>query len=379
MLALLTGSCAAPTRSPEPSATAKSPEPSATAGSPEPSTAAPTAATVLPPAAHVFVINLENKGFDEVWGAGSDAPYLSKTLRGDGVLLEQYYGTAHHSLPNYLAQISGQGPNPRTQGDCRVYSPFEETGTAPPGQAVGAGCVYPADVPTLPGQLTASGRTWKGYLEDMGAPCRHPQTGTVDDTQGARVGDQYAARHNPFVYFASITGSPDCARRDVDLTALPADLAAAASTPNLAFITPNLCHDGHDSPCVDASHGGLAGADAWLRKWVPLITAAPAFRADGVLVITFDESDSPSSDSSACCGEGPGPNAKQPGIAGPGGGRVGALVISPFVKGGTSSSTPYNHYSLLASIEDLFALPHLGYAATPGLNRFGSDIYSAGS
>jgi len=332
----------------------------------------------LPAAGHVFVINLENKGYDQTWGPGSAAPYLSTALRSKGVLLNQYFGTAHNSLPNYLGQISGQGPNPQTQADCQTYSPFVGAQTVPPGQAVGQGCVYPASVPTLAGQLTSSGRSWKGYMEDMGAPCRHPAPGAIDGTQKAKVGDQYAARHNPFVYFAGITGSADCAQRDVDLSRLPTDLASASSTPTLSYITPNLCHDGHDTPCVDGQPGGLASADTWLKQWVPLITSSPAFREDGVLVITFDESDSPTSDASACCGEGPGPNSPLPGITGLGGGRVGALVLSPFVKGGTWSTTPYNHYSLLASIEDLFGLPYLGYAASPGLNRFGLDVYNAG-
>lgn len=333
----------------------------------------------LPAAGHVFVINLENKGYDETWGPDSPAPYLSKTLRSKGVLLNQYFGTAHNSLPNYIGQISGQGPNPQTQGDCQTYSPFVGTQTVSPGQAVGDGCVYPASVPTVAGQLTSSGRSWKGYMEDMGTPCRHPALGAVDDTQRAKVGDQYAARHNPFVYFAGITGSADCGKRVVDQSKLPADLSSVASTPSLSYITPNLCHDGHDAPCVDGQPGGLVSADAWLKKWVPAITNSPAFRKDGVLVITFDESDSPASDASACCGEGPGPNSPLPGITGLGGGRVGALVLSPFVKGGTFSTTPYNHYSLLASIEDLFALPYLGYAASKGLNRFGLDVYNAGS
>jgi phosphatidylinositol-3-phosphatase len=331
----------------------------------------------LPAAGHVFVINLENKGYDQTWGPGSTAPYLSTTLRSKGVLLNQYFGTAHNSLPNYIGQISGQGPNPQTQGDCQTYSPFVGAQTVAPGQAVGQGCVYPASVPNLASQLTSSGRTWKGYMEDMGAPCRHPALGAVDDTQTAKVGDQYAARHNPFVYFASITASADCSTRDVDLSRLPTDLASASNTPTLSYITPNLCHDGHDTPCVDGQPGGLASADTWLRQWVPRITSSPAFLKDGVLVITFDESDSPESDASACCGEGPGPNSPLPGIAGNGGGRVGALVLSRFVKGGTWSTTPYNHYSLLASIEDLFGLPYLGYAASPGLNRFGLDVYNA--
>lgn len=332
----------------------------------------------LPGAQHVFVINLENKGYDTTWGPGSAAPYLSTTLRSQGVLLNQYFGTAHNSQPNYVAQISGQGPNPQMQADCQAYSPFVKTGPAAPGQAVGDGCVFPADVPTVAGQLTAAGKTWKSYMEDMGTSCRHPALGAPDDTQKAKVGDQYAARHNPFVYFAGITGSPDCAKNDVDLAALKTDLATVATTPNLSMITPNLCHDGHDSPCVDGQPGGLTSADAWLKQYVPLITSSPAFRQDGVLVITFDESDSPQSDATACCGEGPGPNSPFPGIVGQGGGRVGALVISSFTKGGTWSTTPYNHYSLLASIEDTFGLPYLGYAGTPGLNRFGLDVYNAG-
>jgi hypothetical protein len=330
-----------------------------------------------PPVGHVFVINLENKGYDETWGPASAAPYLSQTLRAQGVLLSQYYGIGHNSLDNYIAQISGQGPNAETQGDCQTYSPFVRTGTAAPGQAIGQGCVYPSSVPTLAGQLTAAGRTWKGYMEDMGTPCRHPALGTVDDTQKAKAGDQYAARHNPFVYFTSITGSPDCTHNVVDLSALTTDLQAGRTTPNLAYITPNLCHDGHDSPCVDGEPGGLVSADTWLRQWVPRITASPAFQKDGMLLITFDESDGPQSDASACCGEGPGPNTPLPGITGPGGGRVGALVLSPqFVAPGTWSDTPYNHYSLLASIEDLFTLPHLGYADAPGLPRFGLDVYN---
>ena len=83
----------------------------------------------LPPVGHVFVINIENKGYDTTWGPDSPAPYLSQTLRAKGVLLNTYYGTAHNSQPNYVAQLSGQGPNPQMQGDCQVYSSFLGLGT----------------------------------------------------------------------------------------------------------------------------------------------------------------------------------------------------------------------------------------------------------
>jgi hypothetical protein len=343
------------------------------------STASTTARPAYVPAIkHVFVINIENKGYDATWGPTSAAPYLSQTLRAKGVLLNSYYGSAHNSQPNYVAQISGQGPNPQMQGDCQVYSQFVQAGTVAPDQAVGSGCVFPATVPSLPTQLTGAGFSWRGYMEDMGTPCRHPDLNTQDTTQQAHVGDQYAVRHNPFMYFSAITSSPTCAQHVVDLSALSTDLASATTTPNLSYITPNLCDDGHDAPCVDGRPGGLASADAWLKVWVPKILNSPAFKTDGMLVITADEADSPQSDASACCGEGPAPNTPLPGIVGLGGGRVGALMISRWTSGGTWSTTPYNHYSLLASLEEIFALPYLGYAQTPGLNRFGLDIYNSG-
>ena len=219
---------------------------------------------------------------------------------------------------------------------------------------------------TVAGQLTSAGKTWKGYMEDMSSPCLHPEPGAKDSHQGAKMGDQYATRHNPFVYFKSITSTPDCQANDVNFSQLAGDLASVQTTPNLSYITPNLCNDGHDSPCVDGRPGGLVSADAWLKQQVPMIMDSPAFKQDGMLVITFDEAE----------GNATGPSSGIPG--GTAGGRIGALVLSPQVKGGTSSDTLYNHFSLLASIEDIFSLPYLGYAGASGLNRFGSDVFNAG-
>ncbi|MFE5835303.1 alkaline phosphatase family protein [Arthrobacter sp. NPDC056493] len=340
---------------------------------PPASIAAPAAAAAVPDATavtraarpgHVFVINLENRGYGTVWGPASKAPYLSRFLRARGVLLSQYYATAHHSLPNYLAQISGQPPNAVTRAGCGTYARFRPAGPPYRGVFRGAGCLYPRSVPTVAGQLTAARKGWKGYMEDMRIPCRHPRPGGKDGSQGARRGDQYATRHNPFVYFEAITASPDCRRRVVDFRALAVDLRSAATTPSLSYITPNLCNDGHDSPCVDRRPGGLATADAWLRRLVPAILRSPAFRHDGVLVITFDEAE----------GRSAGPPGRPGGTAG---GRVGALVLSPFVRGGTTSNRFYNHYSLLASIEDIFRVPRLGVARGAGVNSFGPDVFNA--
>jgi hypothetical protein len=327
-----------------------------------------TAHAAANPPRHVFVIVLENENAATTFGPASPAPYLAHTLTAQGAFVPNYYGIGHNSLDNYLAMISGQAPTTQTQADCPLFADVLPGLPAPDGQVVGQGCVYPASVKTVADQLEARGLTWKGYLEDMGddpardggTTCAHPALGTPDGTQQASATDQYATRHNPFVYFHSIIDRPACAQRDVPLSRLTGDLASAATTPNLSFIVPDLCHDGHDATCADGGPGGLPAADAFLREWVPRITGSPAYRQDGALAIVFDEAEN---DDSACCGELPGPNTPLPGIEGPGGGRTGAVVLSPAIPPGSTTTRAYNHYSLLAAIEDAFALPRLGYAA----------------
>jgi hypothetical protein len=272
--------------------------------------------------------------------------------------------------------VSGQAANPDTQSDCQVYTDVLPGAQGTSGQAIGQGCVYPGWVTTIADRLHAKGLTWKGYMEDMGTNCRHPAFGQRDDTQTARVGDQYAARHNPFVYFHSLLDSGACASNDVPLGQLTTDLSSAATTPSYSFITPNLCHDGHDAPCVDGEPGGLQSADAFLQNWIPQIEASPAYAEGSLIVVTFDEAES--ADASACCGEQPGPNTTNPGglTPGPGGGRTGAVLIGQHIQPGSVNSTAYNHYALLRSTENVFGLSHLGYAGQSGLKAFGRDVYT---
>jgi hypothetical protein len=356
---------------------------------------------------HVFLIVLENEGFEQTFGPDSPAPYLARALTRQGVLLSHYFGVSHNSLGNYLAMLSGQATTPETRDDCEMFADFVSTGTTADGQAIGRGCVYPASVRTLADQLSAKHLRWRAYLEDMGndparesATCGHPPLNGKDPTQRAEkpsasvvLGDQYAARHNPFVYFHSIIDSPRCKSDVVNLTRLARDLATEQRTPNFVFIAPNLCNDGHDAPCVDGQPGGLTSADRFLQEWVPRILASPAYQRDGLLVITFDEGDAIETVAAngtqlvtypgkTCCNEQPGPNlaAFPQTSSGPGyrvvyqdfgGERIGAVLLSPFLTPGTESSTPFNHYSLLRSLEDIFATgEYLGYAGQSGLVGF---------
>jgi hypothetical protein len=341
---------------------------------------APAAPPAPPPIGHVWVIVLENENFSATYGPDTKAAYLAHTLTAEGAFVPNYYGIGHASLDNYIAMISGQGPNPVTQADCQLYQDVVPGTIGADGQAAGLGCVYPAAVPTIANQLTAKGLSWRGYMEDIGnsttepTTCRHPNLNSQDDTQSAHKGDQYAARHDPFVYFHSIIDSVTCNTNVVALDRLPEDLRSAATTPTYSLITPNLCHDGHDSPCVDGQPGGLVSANQFLQTWVPQIVSSPAYGQDGLLAIIMDEA---GNDSSGCCGEKaantPSPGGQSPG---PGGGKVGAVLLSPYIRPGTVTQTSYNHYSLLRSFEDLFGLAHLGYAAADGLTPLGADVFT---
>jgi phosphatidylinositol-3-phosphatase len=334
---------------------------------------------------HVFIIVLENEGFETTFGKNSPAQYLSRELVPQGLLLTQYYAIGHFSLDNYIAMISGQGPNSYTQNDCFTYYDFKSLikGLGSDGQALGAGCVYPDSVLTIANQLEAKGLTWKAYMEDMQTNCEHPVLGQPDTHIKASKESQYATRHNPFVYFHSIIDHSTCTEHVVPLTRFDDDSGTIARTPNLAFITPNLCDDGHDRASALCRGGHLISADRFLRLFVGKILNSPAYRQDGMLIITFDEADielkggkvvPAQTDSSSCCDEPSGPNTVSPGRTGPGGGRTGALIISRFVKRGRNDHS-YNHYALLRSLEDIFGLDHLGFAAQPGLKSFGHDVY----
>jgi hypothetical protein len=354
-----------------------------------------------PPVRHVFVIMLENEDYASTFGDPAADPYLASTLPKQGALLEDYYGTGHESNDNYISIVSGQPPNVQNQADCQIFDNFIGVGALPGGVEAGTGCVYPASVANIGTQLTANRLNWKAYEEDMGndpnretAACGHAALNSRDQTQDAETGDGYATRHDPFVYFHSVIDNQTyCDNHVVALgttagtmpaaamrgeTGLATDLKKASTTPALSFITPNLCDDGHDYPCTNQPSGpsALADIDSFLSEWVPKITSSPAFRQNGLLEITFDESAGAQSDSTACCGETPGPGSPLPGITGPGGGRIGAVLLSPYIKPGTKTTTPYNHYSSLASWESLLGLPRLADAATAS-STFGSDVFTA--
>ncbi|MGZ4205029.1 MAG: alkaline phosphatase family protein [Actinomycetota bacterium] len=308
----------------------------------------------VPSFRHVVVLVLENENASKTWGASSVAHYLN-SLVPQGVFVPNYYGIGHASLDNYIAMVSGQWDQPLTGSDCQTVSLWV--------------CVQPQSVwengRNLADQMEEKHVTWKGYMDGMPSPCFHgpysPSSLAPDPYQGdtqTPPANDYADRHNPFIYFDDIIGNDARCRAHIrPYTELASDIAHDR-VPAFSFITPDTCHDGHDAPCSNGASGGLISADAWLSQNVPALLAY-LWRHDGLLVITTDENGFNDTELPPGCCSG-GPLGLLPGF----GGRVGLLALSPKIHGGRTVTTSYDHMSLLRTVEDAFGIgEHLNDAA----------------
>jgi phosphatidylinositol-3-phosphatase len=271
----------------------------------------------------VFTIVLENHDYAEIIGS-TNAPYINSLIaaNGPGVLATNYKDSGTHpSLPNYLYMISG---DPQYIGGVDLGAK-----TFP----------FPVDKPNLGTQLETANIKWRSYQESMGTPCK-----LTDGASGT-----YAMKHDPFLYFKDQQNGANnlCANTNVDYSTFATDLAT--NTYRYMFITPNLTSDGHD-PATDPALG-LQHSDTWLSNEVPKILASDAYKAGGVLFITWDEA------------EGRGTDDKD---------QVPMIILSPKLKQpGARSATAYTHGSYLATVEDLLKLPRLATVTnTPAMLEF---------
>jgi phospholipase C len=223
---------------------------------------------------------MENRSYAQAIAGGYTAKLASQYS-----VATDYHGVSHPSLPNYLALTSGS-----------------TWGIADDGW-------HPLPAGGLGAQLTSAGISWRAYMEGMAGSC-------------TKTAYPYALKHDPFPYYGSA-----CPDQVVPFSQFDHDLSG--TIPNFVWITPDLCHDGHDC--------STAVADQWLSQVVPKITATTAWQNGGVLLITWDEGEDSANH-----------------------------VLTLVIHRGTivhSSSHPYDHYSTLASIEDRFGLARLGQAA----------------
>ena len=175
----------------------------------------------------------------------------------------------------------------------------------------------------------------------------------------------YAQKHDPFMYFPSIRNNPERLAKIVPFTQFDQDLDSG-NIPNFVWISPDQCNDMHGVstqnaqflgnpncafPASGLDHSIIKLGDNYLRNTVNEITESRVWRTQkSALVIMWDENDY--SSANGCCHSPTGVN----GIV-LGGSNAPAMVLTSrgsehFV----DSTTPYNHYSLLATIEQLWGL-----------------------
>jgi len=352
---------AAPSAGAAPSGPLPAPAPVASEPAPAPEPEAPVVPTPEPeeaepgPIQHVFLISLASPGYEAAFGSTSQMPYLSGTLRSQGVLLTNYSLLDAAALPNGIAAVSGQAPTAATRENCPTYTELIS----------GNGCIYPVETLTLADQFVGARLRWHGYFEGMtdaaGKPenCVHPEP----EAANTPTASGYAAQLNPFVFFHSLLDLGDCDENDVPLDKLAGDLKKVEKTANFSYVSPNLCNAGFRGTCPEGAPDGAAAADAFLAKVVPEILASPAYKQDGLLIVSFGAADpAPPTDPAAAPAD---PR------------KVGGLLLSPLLTPGGTDGAAYDPNSLLRSIEDLFALDPLGKAAGAKVKSFSGAFLTA--
>jgi phospholipase C len=211
---------------------------------------------------HVFVIMMENTGYDSLVG-NPNAPWINSAIAKYGVATS-YFGVSHPSQPNYIAATSGSTNGVADDNDTTI------------------------NVPNIVDQLESHGKTWTAYMQSYalcnGNPLAHA------------CGDQlYERKHNPFISYADVQSNPSRVARIVDFTQFATDLADNTVS-DYSWISPDQCNDMHGrSTPGDCNFSNIAGliqtGDTFLANTVAAIQSSRAWNGNSVILITWDESD----------------------------------------------------------------------------------------
>ena len=325
-------------------------------------TLAGAAPPTVPRYTHVIVIVEENKDRAQIVDPGT-APHIAALAAAYGEA-SKFYAEVHPSEANYVALLGGDtfGIHDDDAFFCRAGASDPHcAGAAAPGYAD-----HTVHAPHLGDQLTAHGLSWKGYYEDLPAPGSLVVTASDPAfDNGTRKTALYASKHSGFVNFASVQSDPDRALHLVGFDQWKADLAADR-LPSFALVVPNQCNEMHGlhganvpSDCDGDNPAALIRrGDRVVGELVAEIQATPSWRSaqNVAIVITFDEGSGKTRE--GCCAVTPDAPSNF------GGGHIPTIVITNHGPRGVTDDTPYNHYSLLRTLEDAFGIKgHLGHAA----------------
>jgi len=272
---------------------------------------------------HVFIIMMENTSYTSLIG-NPNAPFINAAAANYG-LATNYFGVTHPSQPNYIAATSGSTNGVINDNDVTI------------------------NVANIVDQLEANGKSWKAYMQSYSL-C----TTKFDHACGIQL---YERKHNPFISYQDVQSNPARVANIVDFSQFATDLASG-NVADYTWISPDQCNDMHgrgstgipNDPCDFSQVQGLiAAGDSFLLNTVDAIMNSKVWTGNSVIFVTWDESDFPFADTSGCCD------------ANPGGGHVVMITISHSDHAPRTSNVAYNHYSMVATIEDGWKLGCLAF------------------
>ena len=234
-----------------------------------PPTLVPPTSTV-PALDHVYVLMMENTNNADVVQVSGDIatvvpqmPYTA-SLASRGVVLSNSWATYHPSDENYVAMVAGDtfryGP---------VYYPYNITDAH------------------LGDLLSARGRTWVGYIQNMGAPCN------LKAVQRGNGQNGYSPDDGPFAQFTDVIDNAtlcDSVQRDL------ADFEAAIATntlPDFAWLAADNWWDGegawYKNDAFDTAYSNEI-QDQFIQSTLePLLQSAEWNNSRSLLILTWDE------------------------------------------------------------------------------------------
>ncbi|HEY1591833.1 MAG TPA: alkaline phosphatase family protein [Solirubrobacteraceae bacterium] len=299
---------------------------------------------------HIVEIMMENTSYGTIIG-NSLAPNINALANRYG-LATNYFGVTHPSEPNYVANIGGSyfGIQDDNQFYCTPALAMSDPNCA------GTTVDHTVSAKSLADQLTAAGKTWKGYFQNLpyvdpshvikiGPNANGPYTFKWPSNTDAL----YASKHNPFINF---TGTHGALSQMVPDNQLGTDLLTG-HLPNYSLVVPDQCHDMHGTGGCSDANGLIQAGDQYVGTTVSQVMASRTWQqGNNAIVITWDEDDfsDQGKPGTGCCG------------ADPGGGHVVTIVIPNHGSGHLTENTAYNHYSLLRTFEAAFGLPCLAHA-----------------
>ncbi|MDQ6851154.1 MAG: phosphoesterase [Actinomycetota bacterium] len=310
---------------------------------------------------HLYVIMLENHSQSSVID-DPNAPFLTSLAHGYA-MADHYFGVTHPSMPNYVATIAGDNFGIQDDNDQNIVN---------------------LDRRNLVDQLEAHRISWDAYMETLPAD-------KLARFSPSETNPLYAKKHNPFVLFDDVKNNPRRMSHVRGFARLASDLNGPKA-PQFVWISPNQCHDMHggvyaelrghpETPCPygatkdDTNDASLkAKADSFVKRAVTTIRSSRAWTKHSAIVIVTDENDFTGNkqtggweNAGGCC-DSPYVAAADPRVSLTwpggtyGGGLIPAIVVTASGRRGVVDHTPYNHYSLLTTIEDNWHLGHLGHA-----------------